>query len=121
MRRAKPSFLLLSWLILILPASSLYAGIDDSLQLKSFLRTAKQREVRNYIRPCLYANFYSTGSRLMKSPHSSQALTDRLGNYKFIYNNIGFYAPLYTHTSFKGKDSTDVNTFHLLFTANAFA
>ena len=114
---------LLSWLISIMPVSSLYAGAGDSILPPAFFRQAKPREVRNYIRPCLYLNFYSTGSRALKSENTapSQALTNRLGNYKFITNNIGFYAPLYTHTSFRGKDSTDVNTFHLLFTFNALA
>ena len=120
MRSPKNSFLLFSWLILILPASALYAGAGDSLLPKSFLRDAKQREVRNYIRPCVYTNFYSTGSRPMKSKPSaqSQMITDRLGNYKFITSNVGFYLPLYTNTKFSGKDSTDVNTFHLLMTMN---
>jgi hypothetical protein len=123
MRSKTISLFLLSWLILLMPVSSLYAGANDSILPPVFWRSAKQREVRNYIRPCLYLNFYSSGSRGLNSANTlpSQTLTDRLGNYKFITNNIGFYTPLYTHTSFKGKDSTDVNTFHLLFTVNALS
>jgi hypothetical protein len=108
---------------LIFPAFPLFAGAGDSLLPQHFSRSAKPREVRNYIRPCLYTNFYATGSRPMKSANTTQAqkITDRLGNYKFITSNIGFYTPLYTHTKFSGKDSTDVNTFHLLLTINGLS
>lgn len=120
MRSPKSPILLLSWLTLILPASALYAGAGDSLLSKNFWRTGKQREVRNYIRPCIYTNFYATGSSPMKSSDAPQslALTNRLGNYKFVTSNLGFYTPLYTNTKFS-RDSVDVNTFHLLMTVNA--
>ncbi len=115
------SFLVLGWLIIFMPASALYAGVGDSLLSKNFIRSAKQREVRNYIRPCLYMNFYSSGSRPIQAgrTNASQAITARLGDYKFVTTNLGFYTPLYTKTKFAGKDSTDVNTFHLLMTLNA--
>lgn len=122
MRLTKPSFFLLSWLILILPASALYAGANDSLLPKSFLRDAKLRTVRNYIRPCLYLNIYGTGSREIQTARpvtpQTQLLNARLGDYKFVTTNIGFYTPLYTRTKISGRDSTDVNTFHLLMTIN---
>jgi hypothetical protein len=120
MRSAKHFLLLLSWLIIFLPASVLHAGVNDSLNQKQFFSAAQQREVRNYIRPCLYMNLYATGSRPMKSMNSipSQMLTTRLGNYKFITSNIGFYCPLYTHTSIDKNDSSNLNTFHLLMTMN---
>ncbi|HET6991313.1 MAG TPA: DUF6268 family outer membrane beta-barrel protein [Bacteroidia bacterium] len=148
MQRAKLFPLLFCWLIFFMPVSLLHAGTGDTLLVRksdpdsyregvrsdtscSQLRTpdsrlfhaAKQHEVRNYIRPCLYTNFYATGSRPIESSNSipNQALTARLGNYKFVTSNIGFYCPLYTHTSFSGSDSSDVNTFHLLMTMNALS
>jgi hypothetical protein len=127
MSRAKLFSFLFSCLIFILPVSLLRAGAGDTVLVRSaenLVRSErKQREVRNYIRPCLYTNFYATGSRPMKSANTipSQLLTTRLGNYKFVTSNIGFYCPLYTHTSFGGDDSSDVNTFHLLMTINAMS
>lgn len=120
MRKAKLPFLLLSWLIMIMPVSFLYAGSGDSLLPKKFSRDNRPREVRNYIRPCLYTNFYATGSRPMKTENDimSQYISARLGNYKFATSNLGFYLPLYTHTAFDKSDSTDVNTFHFLMTMN---
>ncbi len=123
MPSAKHLSFLLCWLIYFLPASLLHAGEGDSLMPKHFSRAPKQREVRNYIRPCLYSNFFATGSRPMKGGPSApqQFLTARLGNYKFVSSNIGFYCPLYTHTSFSGNDSSNVNTFHLLMTMNGLS
>ncbi|HTF03430.1 MAG TPA: DUF6268 family outer membrane beta-barrel protein, partial [Bacteroidia bacterium] len=48
-------------------------------------------------------------------------LTNRLGQYKFRQSSLSFYTPLYTRTRFAGADSTNVNTFHLLFTLNALS
>lgn len=81
------------------------------------IRMKSQREVRNYIRPCLSFSFFSTGSRPIKG--NVPILNNRLGDYSFLQTSISFYTPLYTHTRFAGKDSTDVNTFHLLLTLNA--
>lgn len=85
--------------------------LPRSLQLKT------QREVRNYIRPCISASFYSTGLREIKG--NVPVLNNRLGQYSYYQSSLAFYTPLWTHTRFAGKDSTDVNTFHLLFTLNA--
>lgn len=122
-RRYTLHLLFVCWLLL-LPAFAFAAGdtsqaeqrirlqpLPNSLQLKT------QREVRNYIRPCISASFYSTGLRDVKG--NVPALDRRLKQYSFNQSSIAFYTPLWTHTRFVGKDSTDVNTFHLLFTINA--
>lgn len=103
--------LLLCWLPFLLPAS-----VGDSLFSKG-IADSKQRNVRNYIRPCLYLDNFSTGSRALNG--NQLVLNRRLGKYQFAETNIGFYTPLWTHTSFGKKDSTDINTFHLLLTFNA--
>ncbi|MBI3511891.1 MAG: hypothetical protein HY064_14615 [Bacteroidetes bacterium] len=95
--------------------------VHDSIVIaNSFSSKAKQREVRNYIRPCVYVNYFTTGERIIRpvKPGINQvAITNVLGKYKFSEGNLGFYCPLYTHTHFS-SDSTDVNTFHLLMTFN---
>lgn len=99
------------WLPFILPAST-----GDSLSpVKS--TSDKPREVRNYIRPCLYLDNFSTGNRKLDGNQS--LINQRLGKYTFAQTNIGFYTPLWTHTAYGKKDSTDLNTFHLLLTFNA--
>jgi hypothetical protein len=111
--------LLVSGWLLLLPALA-FGKVGDSLLLRpeSSLRIkSHQREVRNYIRPCLAISFYSTGARPIKG--NIPILNQRLGDYSFLQTSISFYTPIYTNTRFAGKDSTDVNTFHLLFTANA--
>lgn len=99
--------------IILYPAFALANGND------SIVRTENQREVKNYIRPCLSFSLFSTGSRDMKG--NVAVLTNRLGDYKFVQSSLSFYAPLYTKTSFTGHDSTDVRTFHLLMTMNALS
>ncbi len=86
-------------------------------ELDSLRKAGKQREIRNYIRPTLSFSFFSTGARDVKG--NIPILTDRLGQYKFMQSSLSFYTPLYTRTRFVGADSTNVNTFHLLFTLNA--
>ena len=95
-----------------LPETTLDKSISSELaQLKM------QREVRNYIRPCLSMSFYATGARPIQG--NVLILNNRLKNFSFLQTSVAFYTPLWTHTKFSGKDSTDVNTFHLLFTFNA--
>jgi hypothetical protein len=115
--------LLCCWLLL--PASA-FASSGDSLLLKrkaapqsqhiTYDLRMKQREVRNYIRPTLSFSIFNTGSRSVKG--SVPAITARLGNYKYFQSSLSFYTPLYTRTKFRGTDSTEVRTFHLLFTVN---
>ncbi len=123
MNNFRKSFFMLCWLICFMPASSLFAFAGDSLLPKSSSRDVKQREVRNYIRPTLYMNFFGTGSRIIKSDPSfpSQIVTHKLGNYKFVTANIGMYIPLYTNTKFSKNDSSTINTFHLLMTINGLS
>ncbi|HTL81919.1 MAG TPA: DUF6268 family outer membrane beta-barrel protein [Bacteroidia bacterium] len=97
------------------------SGTNDSLQHSaSSIFRSSQREVRNYIRPCLYFNYFGTRSTPIdhKNDFPTNLLTNRLGQYRFAQSNIGFYCPLYTHTHFAGADSSDVNTFHFLMTMN---
>lgn len=106
------SLLFLCWLFL-LPAVAFGAG-DDSVRIAS-----KPREVRNYIKPNFSFSVFTTGDRPVKG--NIPILNNRLGNYKFVQTSLSFSAPLYTKTKFAGADSTHVNTFHLLFTANALS
>jgi Domain of unknown function (DUF6268) len=110
-------------LLLCFSPGWLYAYSGDSLLSAQVSAQSKPKEVRNYIRPCLYLTFSSTGSRPMvlkaNAPPPLSMLNSRLGNYQLAQSNIGFYTPLYTRTRFGTKDSTDVNTFHLLLTFNA--
>lgn len=77
----------------------------------------KQREVRNYIRPTISLSIFGTGSRKING--NVPYLNGRLGNYQFFQSSLSFYTPLFTQTKFAGADSTEVKTFHLLFTLNA--
>jgi hypothetical protein len=100
---------------------NLFAFNGDSLLSSTNFRASKPREVRNYIRPCVYFNYFTTGSRPTKGqidPLHDRILDAKLGNYKFAQSNLGLYVPLYTHTKFAGNDSTEVKTFHLLMTMN---
>lgn len=103
-------------------STSLSTGVQPAkatriAPLPSSLKLKTQREIRNYIRPCLSLSFYSTGIRPVKG--NVPVLNQRLEKYSFLQTSVSFYTPLWTHTRFAGKDSTDVNTFHLLFTVNA--
>lgn len=111
--RSLPPLLFL--LAIVLSPALLHATAGDSLFQRQ-LKTTKQREVRNYIRPTVYLNTFTAGDREIKGPQT--VLNNRLGKYSFIQSNLGFYTPLYTKTKFSGKDSIDVNTFHLLMTVN---
>lgn len=90
--------------------------LDKSLE-SNLLRLKTQREVRNYIRPCLSFSVYATGSRPIQG--NVPILNQRLKEYSFVQSSLSFYTPLYTRTRFVGQDSTQTNTFHLLFTMNA--
>jgi hypothetical protein len=128
--RSRNILLLLCGWMLLLPAFA-FAGTGDTLASSPFglaqsdrtlfpeasLRMKTQREVRNYIRPCVSLSFFSTGSRPIKG--NQDILNERLGDYSFLQTSVSFYTPLYTHTRFAGADSTEVKTFHLLFTLNA--
>lgn len=96
---------------LLNPLSAYSTGAD------SLRQNSKPKEVRNYIRPSLSISLFSTGSR--PAPGTVPVLENRLGKYKFGQTSVAFYTPLFTNTKFAGKDSTDVNTFHLLMTMNA--
>lgn len=81
---------------------------------------AAQRVVRNYIRPSFSFNSYGTGVQpLLPVRRFSQSVNDSLKDFRTAEHQLSFIAPLYTHTAFGRKDSNDVNTFHLLFTASA--
>lgn len=116
-RRNSIHLLVICWLLL-LPAIA-FCSKPDSLTFEPLnsLRMKQQREVRNYIRPCLSFNFFSTGARPIDG--NVLILNNRLKKFSFLQTSVSFYTPIWTHTKFAGKDSTDVNTFHLLFTFNA--
>lgn len=99
------------------PSATVRVRAQSDKLLPSSLRMKTQREVRNYIRPTVSASFYATGARPIKG--NVPVLNQRLEDYSFLQTSVSFYTPLWTHTRFAGKDSTDVNTFHLLFTLNA--
>jgi hypothetical protein len=63
--------------------------------------------VKHYIRPSLYFNRYSTPRR--------RSQPDR--QYRFVQNNIGYYAPLYTKT-WLGKDSVSLPSIHFIGTVD---
>ncbi|HLG03941.1 MAG TPA: DUF6268 family outer membrane beta-barrel protein [Bacteroidia bacterium] len=92
-------------------------GPGDSSAVIPAREKYRQRVVRNYIRPTLYFDNFSVGDSRLRS--ANPALTKRLGKYAFGQTNLGFYAPLYTSTKPGKKDSTSLNTFHLLLTLNA--
>lgn len=106
-------------LLLALPGFLVAAPGDSTQSVPSsaLFRESKPREVRNYIRPCIYLDNFSTGRRDLSG--NKTAINTRLGQYTFAQTNIGFYTPLWTHTATGKKDSTDINTFHLLLTFNA--
>ncbi|HEU4716943.1 MAG TPA: hypothetical protein VFU15_03890 [Bacteroidia bacterium] len=89
----------------------------DSVNSSPAPSRTRAREVRNYIRPCIYFNYYGTKPRAVKG--TNHTLNSRLGDYSYAQSNLGCYVPLYTHTAFGKRDTTDVNTFHLLMTFNA--
>lgn len=113
--------LLVGCWILLFPALMFSAPSRDSILDKSLseelARMKMQRQVRNYIRPCLSFSVYATGSRPIQG--NVPILNQRLKEYSFVQSGLSFYTPLYTRTRFVGKDSTQTNTFHLLFTMNA--
>ncbi|MGL5890886.1 MAG: hypothetical protein ACRC3B_13420 [Bacteroidia bacterium] len=81
---------------------------------------AQQRVVRNYIRPSISFNtFFTAEQPLVPVRRSSQSVNDSLSDYRYSETQLAFITPLYTHTKFGKKDSNNVNTFHLLFTASA--
>lgn len=114
-------FLLACWMFL-LPVFVFGTNLDtvrsnNASSVDKNLRTKPQREVRNYIRPCISFSVFNTGYRNIKG--TIPILTNRLGDYKYFQSSLSFYTPLYTRTKFRGVDSTEVRTFHLLFTFNA--
>jgi hypothetical protein len=107
-------FLLLAGLLIHAHA----AATDTTLTRRSTL--ASQRTVRNYIRPSFSFNTFITAEQpLVPVRRSSQSVNDSLSDYRYSETQLAFITPLYTHTKFGKKDSTAVNTFHLLFTASA--
>jgi|GEM_PF-453534 len=121
-------YLLTGCWLLLLPALAFSAPGDDSLLRKQpdvinqslseeLSRIKSDRVVRNYIRPTLSLSYYSTGARPIQG--NVLILNNRLKNFSFFQSSVAFYTPLWTHTRFAGKDSSEVNTFHLLFTLNA--
>ncbi|MGL4596738.1 MAG: hypothetical protein ACRCYO_04370 [Bacteroidia bacterium] len=80
----------------------------------------RSREAKHYIRPTLWISNFRTAPQSLSSRNTvaAQNITNRLGDYRFAQTNIGFYAPIYTQAKFKGNDTTHLNTFHLLVTAN---
>ncbi len=131
MRNIRTGFFLFCWSILFIPTGKLFAFSGDSLLSKDSLNTAeadfrlpKPHVARNYIRPCVYVNYFTTGSNPTRGtlhPFYDKGIDAHLGNYKFSEANLGLYVPLYTHTKFVGSDSTDINTFHLLMTMNGLS
>lgn len=99
------------------PGDSLPGFFRAAAPYAAYRSESKQREVRNYIRPCIYLDNFSTNQRKLNG--NVAAINSRLGRYTFGETNVGFYTPLWTHTSYGKKDSTDLNTFHLLLTFNA--
>ncbi len=107
-------FLLLAGLLMCIPAAA-----TDTTFTRSHA-PASQRVVRNYIRPSFSFNtFFTAEQPLVPVRRFSQSVNDSLSDYRYTETQLAFITPLYTHTSFGKKDSTEVNTFHLLFTASA--
>lgn len=70
---------------------------------------SKPKEIKRYIRPCIYLNNYKTPERELRKR--------QITSYAFKQSNIGFYAPLYTNTWYR-SDSVTLSTLHLLAVGN---
>lgn len=70
-----------------------------------------KKEVKRYIRPCIFLNNYSTPQSVIRNKKANKT------EYSFRQSNIGFYAPLYTNTWYQ-KDGVSLNTFHFLINSN---
>jgi hypothetical protein len=70
----------------------------------------KPSEVKRYIRPCIFANAYTTPNTNIEKKHLN-------GEYKFSQFSGGFYLPVFTSTWFR-KDEVTLSNFHLLLTGN---
>ncbi|MBI2271299.1 MAG: hypothetical protein HYU69_13225 [Bacteroidetes bacterium] len=67
------------------------------------------KEIKRYIRPCIYLNNYHTPEK--------ELLKRQVRSYTFKQSNVGFYAPLYTNTWYR-KDGVTLSTLHLLTVGN---
>lgn len=122
-RRHSIHFLMVCWMLL-LPAVAFcgHVGFDStqagqaSITDNMYYRLKSQREVRNYIRPTLSFSIFNSNYRSVRG--SIPALDARMGNYKYFQSSLSFYTPLWTRTKFRGADSAEVRTFHLLLTLN---
>lgn len=104
-------------LLAVLAIQQQLSATDTTSTRSSILR--EQRIVRNYIRPSFSFNtFFTRDEPLVPVRRLSQSVNDSLVSYRTSETQFAFITPLYTHTQFGKKDSTDVNTFHLLFTAS---
>lgn len=72
---------------------------------------SKPKEIKRYIRPCLYINSYNTPDKNL-IPKKRQ-----VNSYGFRQSNLGFYAPLYTNTWYR-KDSVTLSSLHFLAVSN---
>lgn len=75
----------------------------------SSMNVIKPKEIKRYIRPCIYLNNYKTPEKELRKR--------QITAYSFRQSNIGFYAPLYTNTWYR-KDSITLSTLHLLAVGN---
>lgn len=90
-------FLSAVFLSLCLAVASIFVcRASDTLHIK---------QIKPYIRPCIYFNHYGTPQR--RDPSMKQ--------YRFTQDDIGFYLPLFTHTWFNEDDVT-LSSLHLLMT-----
>ncbi len=71
---------------------------------------SKPKEIKRYIRPCIYVNSYGTPVQELKRKHFT--------SYGFKYSNVGLYVPVYTNTWYR-KDSVTLSTLHFLVTGNS--
>ncbi len=107
----RKTFLLAGLLLLstgVLFSSSGSEAPKDSAQ-------KKPKEVRRYIRPEVYFNFYQTAEKDLKNQR--EPLGTKLKSYYFSEVSSGFYVPLYTSTWFR-KDSLHMANFHFLLTGH---
>src|ERR1041385_7653665 len=105
-------FLVAFALPLFLAGEKLFAFSGDSLLPSPQFKSSQVHVARNYIRPCVYFNYFATGSRPVVGlidPFHAKIIDEKLGKYKFSQSNFGLYVPLYTHTD---RKSTRLNYSH---------
>src|SRR5438128_1614820 len=92
-----------TFLLFLLLGHLSFAMSPDSLKKEN-------KEVKRYIRPCFFGNFYTTRPTDIEKKRLN-------GQYQFRQTSLGFYLPVYT-TTWLRKDEVTLSNFHLLLTGN---